>query len=223
LPNPFRAGRLRCILRIPVGIALALVLAELVVRQTYWCPLVQDPAFGAIVEPGATVRWTTEGDARSRWTERGIRRESLPPLGSRPILAVGDSFTEGLMVDDDVIYTTRLERALGGERPEVLMLSAGHAGASLADYVALAPDYRHAEPRRRSGPGPRHRALRVRSRGSDPHGAEQTRSSALHSALPDLAVIHLFGSPPAARCTRRATSISPCVLSRYESASTSAG
>jgi hypothetical protein len=74
MPNPFRAGRLRCILRIPVGIAFALALAELVVRQTYWCPMVQDPDFGAIVQPGATVRWTTEGNARSRWTERGMPR-----------------------------------------------------------------------------------------------------------------------------------------------------
>jgi hypothetical protein len=144
LPNPFRAGRLRCILRIPVGIALALALAELVVRQTYWFPMVQDPAFGAIAEPGATVRWTTEGNARSRWTERGIRRESLPPPGSRSILAVGDSFTEGLMVDDDAVYTTRLEHALGGAGGGVPVLNAGHSGASLADYVALAPDYRRA-------------------------------------------------------------------------------
>jgi hypothetical protein len=66
-------------------------------------------------------------------------RAPHPVDASRPVvLAVGDSYTEALHVDDSEVFTARLERTLGGG---VQVLDVGHSGFSAADYLALAGRY----------------------------------------------------------------------------------
>jgi hypothetical protein len=129
-------------LSIAAGVLAALALGEAAVRQVYWHPLVADPVLGAVPAPGETQRFALEGDGRSRWTVLGVRR-AAPPDRSRPsLLAVGDSFTEALMIDDADVYTERLETLLGARGIDLPVLNVGKSGFSAADYVALADEYR---------------------------------------------------------------------------------
>jgi hypothetical protein len=123
------------------GMLLALALGEAVVRQVYWRPTVFDPELGVVPAPGSTQRFAIEGVGTSRWTVRGIRRAE-PPDPERPsILAVGDSFTEALMIDDADVFTHRLERQLAARGLAMPVLNVGASGFSAADYVALAGAY----------------------------------------------------------------------------------
>jgi hypothetical protein len=136
-----RRTRLRRALAVVLGVAVALVCSEGAIRQIYWVRGAQHPEFGSIQRPGDTLVFGREGFGHSRWTEHGVRRVSLPPPGSRPILVLGDSFTEAYNVDDDVVYTHRLETLLGEAGFDVPVLNAGRSGASPADYVQRAPRY----------------------------------------------------------------------------------
>ena len=139
---PSSLGRARSALAVALGIALAIGLLEVGMRQIYSLHYARDPVFGLVPQPGETVVYGREGHGRSRWTEHGIRRASLPEAGERPILAVGDSFTEAFNVDDDLVYTQRLETLLAETGVAIPVLNAGHSGASPADYVADAPRLR---------------------------------------------------------------------------------
>jgi len=59
-----------------------------------------------------------------------------------PYLVLGDSYTEALMVDDEDVFTHRLERLSERDAFGAPVLNLGRSGASAADYVALAPRYR---------------------------------------------------------------------------------
>lgn len=131
------------IARFLVGALLALVVVELVVRQTYLKPWVTDPDFGTVLQPGAVARFATEGDGESRWTSHGVRRSELPAPGTPRVLVLGDSFTEALMIEDADVYSARLESRLAGSRnPPPAVLNVGRSGATAADYLALAERYR---------------------------------------------------------------------------------
>ena len=123
---------------VALGVALALGCLELGMRQVYWLRSGRDADFGAIPRPGNPVRWWREGHGISHWTEHGIRGRALPATGSRPILAVGDSFTEAFNVDDNDVFTQRLEALLADAGIAVPVLNAGRSGLSPADYVANA-------------------------------------------------------------------------------------
>jgi len=138
------ASRGRRLLAAAIGFAMAALLFELVLRQVYWLPAADDPVFGNIALPGATVRVRTEGGGTSRWTERGIRRASPPAPAPAPILALGDSFTEALMIDDEDVFTNRLEGLLVEAGRPIPVWNAGRSGLSAADYVADAPAYQKA-------------------------------------------------------------------------------
>jgi len=129
-------GRLRLVLRIFAGLVLALVAAELLVRHVYFVQYDYDPTFGSVIRGGTTATYAREGVGTSRWSEHGLRRAIRPDPSKPAILAVGDSYTEALGVDDDKVFTHVLEAAL-----RVQVLNAGRAGASIADYIALAPTY----------------------------------------------------------------------------------
>ncbi len=139
---PSRPRGVRRVLAVALGVALALATLEVAIRHIYWLPNDHDPVFGTIPHAGATVVYGLEGHGRSRWNEYGIRRASLPEPGSRPLLVVGDSFTEAFNVDDDLVYTQRLEALLAADGAAIPVLNAGHSGMSPADYVELAPRLR---------------------------------------------------------------------------------
>jgi lysophospholipase L1-like esterase len=121
-----------------IGILLALVTMELMIRQVYHVPVAFEPGFGKIIRPGATVRWWKEGHGESHWTRFGLRRRALPDLSKGSVLVLGNSFTEALQVDDDDVFTSVLERKLQSAGDTTPVLNAGRSGASAADYAALA-------------------------------------------------------------------------------------
>jgi GDSL-like lipase/acylhydrolase family protein len=129
-----RVARLRAA---AIGLAFALALGEIVVRQVYYVPWELDPEFGCIVLPGTTARYRLEGDGVSRWTTHGVRAPQPPDPARRPILVLGDSFTEAYQVDDAEAFPSRLERDLASD-VRVPVVNAGRSAASPADYVAYA-------------------------------------------------------------------------------------
>jgi len=109
------------------------------VRQVYHLPVAFQPGFGKIIRPGTTVQWWKEGHGESHWTRFGLRRREVPDPLQGGVLVLGNSFTEGLQVDDDETFTSILEARLRSEGVDATVLNAGRSGASAADYAALAP------------------------------------------------------------------------------------
>lgn len=127
-------------LRAALGALLALLFAEVVVRQYSFAPTDFHPAFGRVLAAGATVRWAGEGFGTGRWTVQGIRRAAPPDFAAPSIVALGDSFTEGKNIDDDEVYTHRLEAILRDRGRPIQVLNFGRSYLSAPDYVGLA-DY----------------------------------------------------------------------------------
>ncbi len=167
---------------VALGVALALGCVELGMRQVYWLLSGRDPDFGAIPRPGNPVHWWREGHGTSHWTEHGIRRESLPGKESRPILAVGDSFTEAFNVDDDDVFTQRLEALLADGGIAVPVLNAGRSGLSPADYVANAQRHRELF-------APRWTVLQIRPSDLETEGFEAAETHFSRSAAGVLEVV----------------------------------
>lgn len=91
--------------------------------------------------PGAKVRCVrSEYDAIVRIDSDGLRDRDYPegkPPGVFRVLVLGDSFTDGLQVEDDEVWVKLVERelaALSGGRP-IEMVNAGLAGAGTADEL----------------------------------------------------------------------------------------
>jgi hypothetical protein len=79
-----------------------------------------DALTGYGLRPGATARWSQEGDARVRINRRGFRdREwaSQAKPGTLRIAVLGDSFTEALQVEAEESWARRLPAALAAIRP----------------------------------------------------------------------------------------------------------
>jgi hypothetical protein len=118
---------------------------EVIARQVL-CGLFKsyDPALGrAVLKPGR-VRYAKEGSGIGHWGAHGIRQPSALQPGN--ILCIGDSFTEALQVDDDVVFTRQLAVELAEEcrpgSPPLDVLNVGLSGFALADHIGYAPNYR---------------------------------------------------------------------------------
>lgn len=87
----------------------------------------------------ATYR-RSEFAVRVRFNSRGFRggewATPKPPDVLR-VLVLGDSFAEGLQVNEPDLFTTRLERAFEGSSPRVEVLNAGVSGMGTGDEIAL--------------------------------------------------------------------------------------
>lgn len=188
-PRPPRSAWRR-VAAVAFGVALALVCLEVGMRQVYWLRSGRDADFGAIPLPGHPVRWWREGHGTSHWTDHGIRRTALPATGSRPILAVGDSFTEAFNVDDDEVFTQRLEASLAASGFPVPVLNAGRSGLAPADYVAEAP-------RQRELFAPRWTILQVRAPDLEAGGFDPSRTHFRRDAGGALEVVPV--KPPLSR------------------------
>ena len=130
----------RSTLALLTGIILALGTFNLIAFYVCDRPNGDNIHFGTEHLPGHQVRYQLEGGGISCWCSNNIRREAMPPPGSRaPILITGDSFTEALQVSDDCHFAHLLEKNLPHtiRRP---VLACGHSGYSVADYLATAPD-----------------------------------------------------------------------------------
>jgi hypothetical protein len=121
------------------GAVLAVLGAELVMRLYAFAPRVADQQLGFVPRPGALVRWNVEGNGQGYWEPRGVRRQPRPP--GPGILVLGDSISEAMQVDDDQTYSARLGVYLRAAGLPLGVYNTGIAGASIARYAALAPDY----------------------------------------------------------------------------------
>src|SRR5215470_4491801 len=130
--------QLRPVLRLTVGLALAVAAFEPIARFFCTYPTESHPVLGLVPAAGATVRWCLEGCGTSHWQADGLRR-SAPHDPARPaILAVGDSFTEAFHVNDEETFVSVLERQLRAAGRDVDVLNVGHSAFSAADYLGLA-------------------------------------------------------------------------------------
>jgi hypothetical protein len=117
--------------RSAAGILLAAGTFELFLRHLSWTEKLSPSDPG----PSVTIHRLNEGWGLSRWDRRGFR---ISAGAQGPVvLAVGDSFTEALQVNDEAVFTARVE-ALAGVR----VLNVGRGSESPADYCALAQEYR---------------------------------------------------------------------------------
>lgn len=134
------------LIRALLGAVLALVAAELSVRRIYTLSVVYEPGIGYVNAPGH-VRWGIEGIATSTWTTHGVRVTPGtdvvgPTHGGVSVLVLGDSFTEGLMVDDHEVFPAVAQAVLLEQGVNIALINAGRSTMSAADYVALAPRYK---------------------------------------------------------------------------------
>lgn len=129
------SGRVRALL---LGSVAAAVLFELLLRQIHYVPKVFDPQRGIdVIAPGyASDR--VEGSGRSHWLEHGVRRQGPVPSDGKRLLTIGDSYTEGLMIDDNEVYSDLVEHDLNHPNDLWAVVNVGVGGNSLADHVAQA-------------------------------------------------------------------------------------
>ena len=127
------------LLRLAVGLSLSLLVAGFVAASAQRSDSERHPLFGVIPKAGQAAWNHLEGDGVGYWTSNGVRRIRLPDQSDgRPILLVGDSFTEAIQVSDDEHYGHLLEKALRLEGKRIPILTFGKSGCSVADYIASA-------------------------------------------------------------------------------------
>ena len=114
---------MRITTRSVVGALLAIALAELLLRSQ------------------ALRLGLGEGSAVSHWNIDGSRAAPPAPAGAPVVLAIGDSFTEALQVNDDEVFTAIAQRRLASLGAASRFVNIGRGAHSPADYVALAPIY----------------------------------------------------------------------------------
>jgi len=123
-------------LKVVAGIALGMLVMELVVRQIWVHERVDIPGYVKIGKPNGTTVWRLEGSGVSHRDANGYRVGYA--IGRPPVLVLGDSFTEALHVDDDQVYTYLTQQRLERLGISLSIVNGGVAGRSAADYVAFA-------------------------------------------------------------------------------------
>jgi lysophospholipase L1-like esterase len=130
--EPRGPGWRRRIAALGIGVALALLVAEVVLRLAgIESPprLRYDPSLGLARRPGMCWVQRDEGRARVCINPDGVRDAAhsiVKPPGVVRIAVLGDSYTEALQVEEDERFTSRLEEMLNsrgglqGRRVEVL-------------------------------------------------------------------------------------------------------
>jgi hypothetical protein len=124
------AGRLRAL----SGIAAAVVLFEIILRQMYFGIPTWKPEAGWGYYGTELRRYYFEGGSTSRWDSRGVRGIGGPSPSGPPILAVGDSMTQATQVADDQTFTALLQRQIG-----LPVLNVGRDAQALEEDIVAAP------------------------------------------------------------------------------------
>jgi hypothetical protein len=88
-----------------------------------------------------TVVWRREGCGISHWNADGVRSRTKSPAKGKPILAVGDSFTEAYQVNDNEVFTTILENKLRTRGINSTVLNLGVSGGALPHYIVSAKEH----------------------------------------------------------------------------------
>src|ERR1051326_5473209 len=116
-----------------LGMVLALAAFELSLRHLSFGHQSLDPKLGWEWRSVTVIHRLDEGWGVSHWRDDGGRDRVPAPQSAPRVLVVGDSFTEGLQVDDDEVFTGRLRR--------VEALNIGRSSDAIPDYVAFAAEY----------------------------------------------------------------------------------
>ena len=124
---------------------MALVTLELIGRHVSFIRPALDGRFGGLFQPGTTFRCNTEGHGSGYWNTQGIRRSELfQPRDPKPILVMGDSFTEAMHVTDDEVYTSQMERTFQTAGMNIPVLNIGVSGCQLPLHIARAKNLKAA-------------------------------------------------------------------------------
>lgn len=126
----------KLLLRACLGLLIATLCAELLVRQFWVHKRVFVTDYVKIAEPFGRTVWGTEGYAVSTRGAHGVR-EGHGLTGTR-VLVLGDSFTEALNVGNRAVYTAVAEQQLRARQHDLSLINAGAAGRSFADYILFA-------------------------------------------------------------------------------------
>ncbi len=98
--------------------------------------------------PGSSLRFRTEGWATTHYAEHGLLAVDVEALASRPdtlpppiLVGVwGDSFVQGVHVDDGMKFSSQFRRLLGDDS-EVALVAIGQPGWDVTDVVDLVDRY----------------------------------------------------------------------------------
>jgi lysophospholipase L1-like esterase len=138
--KPTRAAGIVCL-----GVAAAIFAWNLIIANTLIDPTgySQHPVLGKVKSAGVYL-WGEEGFGRASINSLGLHGpEPAPPAaGEHRILALGDSFTEGMAVGDDGTFSAVLQQTLGRQGIRAIAINAGRGGGSPAEYLALADYWR---------------------------------------------------------------------------------
>lgn len=128
--------------KVLVAMVLALITANAIASRISNCPSIYNPLLGRVPKPGAGFNWRVEGNGQGLWTANCVRRSKIPlPSSGTRLLVLGDSFVEGLQVDDAEHFAHILEKKLRLKDDDISVLALGKSGLSVADYVAKSKLY----------------------------------------------------------------------------------
>lgn len=112
------------------AVAVALGATEIGVRILY-----RDLTTTSPIESWFGLRWKREHLQRNRFGFRDGAFAVRKPPGTTRIVAIGDSFTAAMGIDEDERYTERVEAALRARRGPVEVLNFANPGAEIDDHV----------------------------------------------------------------------------------------
>jgi hypothetical protein len=125
-----------------IGFILSLVIFPNYLVESV-IPVVIDNELGIYLPtPGSKVRWRTEGWGTTIFSKYGIAGEKkLTDINCDLIGIWGDSFVEGLHVDNSAKAPQRLTSKLKNTEKELYAIGIGQAGWAITDYYYLIPLY----------------------------------------------------------------------------------
>lgn len=111
---------------------MAILAFEFMLRQLVAGHETLDPLLGWTWRSETVIHRLNEGWGVSHWVADGSRRLPTQSTGKR-VLVIGDSFAEAVQVNDDEVFSARLN--------DVTAVNIGRSSHSIADYVTFARDY----------------------------------------------------------------------------------
>jgi len=109
----------------------------------------QHPILGRIYKSNGTYVNGTEGFSRTRFNSQGMRNAEIQDKKKEEfrIIILGDSYTEGVQVNDQETFSSLLNKKLNDDYiKKTSVINAGRSGASPADYIHLADFYNELKP-----------------------------------------------------------------------------
>jgi len=122
---------------------LAFLGVEILLRMTIYSPsleMVTTNFFGEVPAENSLLFWGKEGFGWTHYNKFG--EIDTPFQGTKPVLLVGDSFSEGWQVSDQNKFASVAEMNLHRWDKEIDVHNFGRSSMSMADYVSFIPIYK---------------------------------------------------------------------------------